>query len=199
MPHFTAVGGWGSPASLTQWAGAVLKPCWPDSEAKPSTWGGPAFSASLIPSCKGELRQEPAWEGPPRSLQWAWATVYIVCGTRAPSQRQAGATSHPCSSYLDEGMPFAIGPPGGTAFFYWFFQRGHLFLIGSPSREALFYWLSQRRHLLLLVLSEMVASSVLHKVTLYPSSGPGCGIPKMLGPCQLQGRVESSGPAIYRA
>ena len=95
-------------------------------------------------------------------------------------------------------MPFAIGPPRGTTFCSWFFQRGHLFLIGSPRREALFYWLSQRRHLLLLALSEMVASSVLHKVTVCPSSGPGCRIPKMLGPCEgpceLQGRGGAQWP-----
>lgn len=85
-----------------------------------------------------------------------------------------------------------IDPPRGTAFCYWFFQSGHLFLIGYPRREADFYWLSQRRHLLLLVLSEMVAS-VLHEVTLCPSGGPGCRIPRMLGPCGGPGQRRGRG------
>lgn len=91
---------------------------------------------------------------------------------------------------LEEGMPFSVGPPGAATFCYWSFQRGHLLRIGSPRRDALFYWLPLRRHLFLLVLPEAVASSVIHKGTLCPSSGLGCRIPKMLGPCegQPQGR-----------
>ena len=88
-----------------------------------------------------------------------------------------------------------IDPPRGTAFCYWFFQSGHLFLIGYPRREADFYWLSQRRHLLLLVLSEMVAS-VLHEVTLCPSGGPGCRIPRMLGPCGGPGQPGQGWDAV---
>lgn len=140
--------GRGSPASLTHWAGAVLKPCWPDSEAKASTWGGPAFSASLIPSCKGKLSQEPAWEGPPRSLQWGWAAAYIVSRTRAPSQRQAGGDLPPLFC-LTDWLP-------GTkdAFCNWSSWRNHLLLLVLPERAPFSYWLSQKGGPFLLAVTE---------------------------------------------
>lgn len=67
-----------------------LKPCWPDSEAKPSTWGGPAFSASLILSCKGKLRQEPAWEGPPTQVLAVGLGHCIYCVLHKGTQPTAG-------------------------------------------------------------------------------------------------------------
>lgn len=95
-------------------------------------------------------------------------------------------------------MPFSVGPPGEATFCYWSFQRGHLLRIGFPRRDALFYWLPLRRHLFLLVLPEAVASSVIHKGTLCPSSGLGCRIPKMLGPCEGQPQGRGRGQWTYQ-
>ena len=184
-----------------------LKPCWSDSEAKPSTWGGPAFSASPFLSCKGKLRQEPAWEGPPTQVLAVGLGHCIYCVLYKGTQPTAGWGDLPplfCLTYclpgtkggllrlvLPEAPPSAIGSSRADTFFLLALPEGRPISVGCHREGTFYYWSSQRWWLLFYT-----------KLPCVLAGGPGCRIPRMLGPCgalaSARAGVERSGPAVCR-